>query len=163
MTTKAKATLDNLYQIPDNAKAEMVNGEVVQMSPTGARSARASFNIAASLRKRESRGRAGYAFGDNVGFVVDLPNRESFSPDAAWYVGDIKSMRLLEGATVFAAEVRSENDYGPAAEVQWLKSGPIISPLGPLSYGIRTCWTKTLSKYVERAIHSTRQAIVAET
>ena len=51
-----------------------------------------------------------------MGFVVDLPNRDSFSPDAAWYIGDIDGMKFLEGAPVFAAEVRSENDYGPAAE-----------------------------------------------
>src|SRR6266498_4714856 len=116
MTTKAKATIDDLYKVPGNAKAEIVNGEVVLMSPTGSRPARASFNIAASLRGHERRHHTGYAFVDNVGFVVDLPNRNSFSPDAAWYIGDIDSMRFLQGAPAFAAEVRSENDYGLAAE-----------------------------------------------
>jgi Uma2 family endonuclease len=116
MTTKARATIDDLYKVPDNAKAEIVNGELVLMSPTGSRPGRASFNIASSLRKHEGRDKPGYAFGDNVGFVVNLPNRDSFSPDAAWYIGNIDSMRFLEGAPDFAAEVRSENDYGPAAE-----------------------------------------------
>ncbi|MBI4751757.1 MAG: Uma2 family endonuclease [Acidobacteria bacterium] len=116
MTTKARATIDDLYKVAENAKAEIVNGEIILMSPTGARPGRASFNIASSLRRNERPGSPGYAFGDNVGFVVSLPNRESFSPDAAWYVGNIESMRFLEGAPVFAAEVRSENDYGPTAE-----------------------------------------------
>ena len=116
MTTKARATIDELYKVPDNAKAEIVNGELVLMSPTGSKPGRASFNIAFSLRRPEQPGRPGYAFGDNVGFVVNLPNRDSFSPDAAWYVGNIDSMKFLEGAPVFAAEVRSENDYGPVAE-----------------------------------------------
>ena len=116
MTTKAGATIDDLYKVPGNAKAEIVNGEVVLMSPTGSRPGRASFNIASSLRGHERPDNPGYAFGDNVGFVVNLPNRDSFSPDAAWYVGNIDSMKFLEGAPVFAAEVRSENDYGPAAE-----------------------------------------------
>jgi Uma2 family endonuclease len=116
MTTKARATIDDLYKVPDNAKAEIVNGEVVLRSPTGSRPGRASFNIASSLRGHERSGSPGYAFGDNVGFAVNLPNRDSFSPDAAWYVGNIDSMKFLDGAPVFAAEVRSENDYGLAAE-----------------------------------------------
>ena len=116
MTTKARATIDDLYRVPDNAKAEIVNGEVVLMSPTGSRPGRASFNIASSLRGHELPGKPGYAFGDNVGFAVNLPNRDSFSPDAAWYIGNIDSMKFLEGAPTFAAEVRSENDYGPTAE-----------------------------------------------
>jgi Uma2 family endonuclease len=116
MTTKVRATIDDLYNVPDNAKAEIVNGELVLMSPTGSKPGRASFNIASSLRRHERPGSPGYVFGDNVGFVVNLPNRASFSPDAAWYIGNIDSMKFLEGAPVFAAEVRSENDYGPAAE-----------------------------------------------
>jgi Uma2 family endonuclease len=58
----------------------------------------------------------GYAFPDNVGFIVNLPHRESFSPDVAWYIGQDTGMRFCEGAPVFAVEVRSEYDYGPAAE-----------------------------------------------
>ncbi len=54
--------------------------------------------------------------GDNVAFRVDLPNRGSFSPDASFYVGPRTGMKFLEGAPVFAVEVRNENDYGPSAE-----------------------------------------------
>lgn len=53
-----------------------------------------------------------------MAFAVVLPNRDSLSPDAAWYVGNIDTMKFLQGAPRFAAEVRSENDYGPAAEKQ---------------------------------------------
>lgn len=59
---------------------------------------------------------SGYAFTDNAGFIVDLPNRRSFSPDAAFYVGELRGGKFLQGAPVFAVEVRSEEDYGPAAE-----------------------------------------------
>ena len=59
---------------------------------------------------------AGYALADNTGFIVDLPHRESFSPDAAFYIGQPTGMRFLYGAPIFAVEVRSEGDYGPAAE-----------------------------------------------
>ncbi len=52
----------------------------------------------------------------NTGFRVNLPNRESFSPDGAFYTGTTTGMRFLEGAPVFAVEIKGENDYGPAAE-----------------------------------------------
>lgn len=58
----------------------------------------------------------GYAFPDNVGFVVNLPHRRSFSPDAAFYTGELKGGKFLDGAPVFAVEVRSEGDYGAMAE-----------------------------------------------
>ena len=35
MSTKANATIEDLYHVPDNRKAEIVNGDVVLMSPTG--------------------------------------------------------------------------------------------------------------------------------
>jgi Uma2 family endonuclease len=62
------------------------------------------------------RSHSGYAFPNNVAFAVDLPHRKSFSPDASWYVGDPPDMRFPQGAPVFAAEVRSEHDYGARAE-----------------------------------------------
>ena len=60
----------------------------------------------------------GRAVGDNKAFVVDLPHRKSFSPDAAFYLGTEPGMKFFQGAPVFAVEVRSENDYGPSAERQ---------------------------------------------
>jgi Uma2 family endonuclease len=116
MATKPKATIEDLRHVPDSGKAELVNGELVLMAPTGFLPSRASLNIAASLREYERNTGAGYAFADNAGFRVNLPNRESFSPDAAFYTGTQTGMRFLEGAPVFAVEIRSENDYGTAAE-----------------------------------------------
>jgi Uma2 family endonuclease len=116
MTTKARATIEDLYNVPENRKAEIVNGELILMSPTGARPGRAASEIYISLREYERREKTGYAIPDNVGFMVNLPNRDSFSPDAAFYVGNKPDMQFIEGAPIFAAEVRSENDYGPKAE-----------------------------------------------
>lgn len=116
MTTTSRATVQDLYNVPENGKAELVKGELIRMSPTGIAPGRASGKIYASLNRHEEEVGGGYAVPDNVGFVVDLPNRESFSPDAAWYVGDADSMKFAQGAPRFAVEVRSENDYGPAME-----------------------------------------------
>jgi Uma2 family endonuclease len=115
MSTKVKATIQDLYNLPDNGKAEIVDGEIVLMSPTGDMPGRAGGSIYVSLRQHEGK-TPGRAYPDNVGFHVNLPNRGSFSPDAAWHVGPTTGMKFLEGAPVFAVEVRSEYDYGPLAE-----------------------------------------------
>lgn len=116
MVTKAPATIDDLYQIPDHGKAEIVNGELVTMSPTGFLPGRAGGEIYAGLRQYERQTKRGYAIPDNVGFAVKPPSRTSFSPDAAFYTGKVTGMKFLEGAPAFAVEVRSENDYGEQAD-----------------------------------------------
>ena len=98
-----------------DGKAEIVAGEIVVMSPTGDLPSRGAAAIYRSLWDYERRTRSGRAYADNTGFLVDLPHRTSFSPDASFYVGPPAGAKFLRGAPVFAAEVRSEDDYGPAA------------------------------------------------
>ena len=114
MSTKVEATIEDLYKV--DGKAELVNGEIVHMSPTGLHPHYAAFRIARSLQDYEMTSQSGYAVCDNVGFEVDLPHRKSFSPDAAFFVGEDSEMKFVKGAPVFAVEVRSEGDYGPRAE-----------------------------------------------
>jgi Uma2 family endonuclease len=116
MSIKTQATIEDLYHVPDNGKAEIVNGELRLMSPTGGLASSAALEIVVSLRTHARRTGVGRAYADNTGFVVNLPNRKSFSPDAAFYVGPPPSGEFLEGAPVFAVEVRSKGDYGPQAE-----------------------------------------------
>ena len=84
--------------------------------------ARAGFEIAVSLRQMKGK-TPGRAYPDNAGFLVGLPNRRSFSPDAAWYTGPSTGMKFLEGAPIFAAEVRSEDDYGPVSVPRAVATG----------------------------------------
>jgi Uma2 family endonuclease len=114
MVANLEATIADLYRVP--GKAEIVNGEIVHMSPTGAAPNYAAIEITFSLRNHCKRTKNGFAVGDNAAFHVELPNRKSFSPDAAYHSGKWTGMKFFEGAPVFAAEVRSEGDYGPAAE-----------------------------------------------
>ena len=72
--------------------------------------------IVGSLDVYISPSRNGYALGGSVVYQVDLPHRKSFSPDASYYMGPSTGMKFIEGAPVFAVEVRSEGDYGPKAE-----------------------------------------------
>src|SRR5207253_9599786 len=102
MITSTRATIEDLYQVP--GKAEIVNGEIVYMSPTGAAPSYAAGEIFASLRESSRRTKQGVAITDNAAFRVKLPNRESFSPDAAFYIGKWTGMKFFEGAPVFAVE-----------------------------------------------------------
>jgi Uma2 family endonuclease len=114
MGSSREATIDELYRAP--GKAEIVNGELVLMSAGSDAHGYATLEIAASLREYARRANRGRAIADNVGFVVQLPNRRSFSPDAAFHVGRSFGSRFIEGAPIFAVEIRSEEDYGPVAE-----------------------------------------------
>lgn len=117
MTLETKTTVDDLYAVPDNAKAEIVGGEIVLMSPTGGLPGRAGGAIYLSLRQYEGT-IPGRAHPDNVGFLVHLPHRQSFSPDAAFHPQETIGMEFVDGAPFFAAEVRSTGEYSPAAEAE---------------------------------------------
>jgi Uma2 family endonuclease len=116
MTHTASATIEDLARLAQHSKAELIDGVIVAMSPAGFLPSYVAGEIYASLREYARRTRSGYAIGDNAGFIVDLPHRKSFSPGVAFYIGKPTGMRFLDGAPVFAVEVRSENDYGRAAE-----------------------------------------------
>lgn len=116
MSTKIKkATVEDLYKLGKEYNAELVDDELVIMEPTGGYPTFASTRIVVSLAEYERQHKNGHALSDGVAYLVDLPRRKSFSPDASYYLGKL-SMKFLDGAPVFAAEVRSEHDYGPAAE-----------------------------------------------
>jgi Uma2 family endonuclease len=114
--SRREATIEDLYNVPEGYGAELVNGEIVLMSPTGDVPNSAAGEIYASLRDYARRTKLGRAYTDNATFIVTAPRLRSFSPDTAFYIGPRSGMKGLPGPPVFAVEVRSENDYGPAAE-----------------------------------------------
>ncbi len=114
MSSKTQATIEDLYEV--EGKAEIVNGEIVHMPPTGGLPNAAASEIFVSLRAHARSTGSGRAVSDNAAFLVNLPHRKSFSPDAAFYVGPDPGMKFYDRAPVFAAEVRSAGDYGPSAE-----------------------------------------------
>jgi len=117
---QARATLDDLYNTP--GKAELIGGRIVPQMATGVRPNEVAGNIYVSLRAHARKTKKGKAFTDNMGYGFPelASGRESFSPDASYYRGRLSRnvMRFVYGAPNFAAEVRSENDYGPAAEAE---------------------------------------------
>ena len=116
----ARATLDDLYRT--EGKAELIGGRIVKQMATGDKPSQVAANIYVSLRIYARQVGKGVPYTDSMGFPVpELPSgRESFSPDAAYYTGPIPTnrMRFVAGPPTFGAEVRSESDFGPAAEFE---------------------------------------------
>ena len=115
--TISRATIDDLYRT--DGKAELIGGRIVQMA-SGHLPSIVAGNIYVDLRVYSKIKKKGNAYPEGVGFAVAemASGRESFAPDASYYDGPlpINLMRFIDGAPNFAAEVRSENDYGAAAE-----------------------------------------------
>lgn len=118
LSLMTRATLDDLYR--EEGKAELIGGRIVRYMASGDAPSLIAFGIAISLRAASKANGRGVAYADGMGYAVpELPSgRESFSPDASFYDGPrpANRMRFIEGPPTFAVEVRSENDYGPAAE-----------------------------------------------
>jgi Uma2 family endonuclease len=116
----SRATLEDLYRTPQ--KAELIGGRIVLFMATGRKPGRIGGRIYRSLDDYASQTGVGEAFPDNVGYAVPmlLSGRESFCPDASWHKGPFPTdpMRFIEGAPTFGVEVRSDGDYGPAAETE---------------------------------------------
>lgn len=118
LLTDAEAVLfELLREVADDRKAELVDNEVHVMSPTDDRAGRAAENVYVSLRAFE-RDADGRARGDNHTFLVNIPRRRSFSPDASFTRGPSAGRRAVPGAPDFAVEVRSADDYGKHMEVK---------------------------------------------
>jgi Uma2 family endonuclease len=115
MSTHTESTLDDLRGV--DGKAEIVQGGIVRMSPAGGRHNRSAGRIYISLVCVEKMLGKGAAFTDNTAFIVDLPGRQTFSPDVAYYYGEI-SDDFLHGAPALAVEIRSPRDFGDKAEAR---------------------------------------------
>jgi Uma2 family endonuclease len=114
MATVVDTLIDELYRTPE--KAEIVGGKILLMSPASDEHGQVTLEVTVSLREYVRRTGVGRAVGDNVGFLCDLPNRKSFSPDAAYYTGPRGRRKFYPQAPDFAVETRSEDNYGPIAE-----------------------------------------------
>jgi Uma2 family endonuclease len=121
METKIEATIEDLYNAPNDwGSHELVDGKLVHLPPLGFAPGRASGNIAISLLAYEREAQTGYAGAGTLGYIVDLPRRRSFSPAASYAcTAPENPMHFIDGAPIFAAEVRSEHDYGPTADREY--------------------------------------------
>jgi hypothetical protein len=117
-TARGRATLADLARTP--GKAELIGGRIVPLMPTGRRPNRVAARIFRSLDDHAEMTGQGEAYTDNMGFAVPelSSGRQSFSPDASFYLGPLPpdDMDFIEGPPTMAVAVRSKGDYGAAAE-----------------------------------------------
>ena len=91
--------------------------------PSGFLPSQVAFEIAVLLRAFAAAAGKGIAFADGVGYAIRPPlasGRQSFSPDASYYVGPPPpdGMKFVEGPPLLAVEVRSEGDYSAKAQLE---------------------------------------------
>ena len=111
-------TVEDLLRVP--GKAELIRGRIVTFAASGHRPNIVAGRIFRSLAGYCDTPGRGFAFTDSMGFAIPelTSGRESFSPDASFYSGlpPANPMKFVSNPPDFAVEVRSENDYGLAAE-----------------------------------------------
>ena len=120
--TLPRATLDDLMNADE--KAELINGRIVPIMPSGYLPGRVARRVTRSLEDYVTAGGNGVPIADNVGYAFDQPllsGRQSLSPDSSFYTGALPAnlMKYVNGHPDFAVEVRSENDYGPKADQEY--------------------------------------------
>jgi hypothetical protein len=153
-STQTAATLDDLYR--EEGKAELIDGRIVPLIATGRRPSRVASRIFRSLDDCAQAIGRGEAYADNTGFAVAplASGRESFSPDASYFLGPFPAneMRFLVGPPVFAVEVRSENITAMRPTWREPRRGLTTSRRAP-----SLCGTWTLSPIRSSSIVSMRE------
>jgi Uma2 family endonuclease len=113
-----RMTLEDLHRF--DGRAELIGGRLVELPMPGFTPGRVAFGIGKSLNAYALRTGRGFGQSEGIDFAVPtLPSgRESFRPDAFYFTQSppADGMEFVEGPPRFAVEVRSKNDYGPAAE-----------------------------------------------
>ncbi len=118
MAIKARLTAQDLWKFGEgDTRRELVNGEVVEMSPVGGVHGRVTTRICYRLAEHVERHGGGEVLVGDVGFVLDLPHdRERVrAPDVSFVTtARLPEGRLplgfLRGAPDLAVEVLSPSD-----------------------------------------------------
>jgi Uma2 family endonuclease len=135
VATSLLTTADELLQMPDDGmRYELVRGELLVMTPAGARHGRLAVKVGGLLFEHERKTACGVAFGAETGFLISRDPDTVRAPDAAFVsrerfeaVGDTD--KYWPGAPDFAAEVISPKDTFHEVQdkaLEWLAAGTII-------------------------------------
>jgi Uma2 family endonuclease len=143
-------TLADLAKV--EGKAELIGGRIVRHMATGRLPSRIAKRILRSLDDHETASGVGESFGDSLGYALPqpLPNgRQSFQPDASYYVGTAPydEEGFLEGVPTVAVEVRSEHDYTPAKDREYAEKRADYFAAGTLVVWDVDYRAQTVSKY----------------
>jgi len=112
------STVDDLHRV--EGRAELIGGVIVHLGGGGRYPSQIEARIMRGLHNRAEAIGEGEAYTGGIAFVVPRlrSGRQTFSPNTSYYLGPFPAnpMSFIEGPPTFAVEVRSENDYGRAAE-----------------------------------------------
>jgi Uma2 family endonuclease len=132
-TTERRWTDDELMALPNDGKYELVDGELIHMSPASGRHGAISARLSARIQAFVSEHRLGYVFDGQTGFR--LPSGNLRSPDVSF----VQERRLPAGpppgflhlAPDLAVEVLSPDD----------RAGDVAHKVAEyLSAGVRLLW-----------------------
>ena len=152
--TLRPATLDDLMKV--DGKAELINGRIVPIMPSGFLPGHIARRITRSLEDHIVTGAGGVVVQDNVGYAVAAPlpsGRQSLSPDSSYYTGPLPAnlMKYISGHPDFAVEVRSENDYGPKPDREYAEKRTDYFAAGTLVVWDVDPLNKTVTAYTATA------------
>lgn len=123
-------TADELIEMPRDGmhRYELVRGELVEMSPTGADHSEIALHIGSHLRAHVQANKLGKAFGADAGFIISRDPDTVLAPDAAFVRAEraVKTRKYFPGPPDLAVEVISPNDlYSEviAKVVDYLRAG----------------------------------------
>jgi Uma2 family endonuclease len=135
MTTQATKfiTAEEFFEMGDIGRCELIDGEIVRMSPSGAEHGNVAMNLGAILRQFVKANGLGRVFAAETGFK--LAPRRVRAPDVAFVRSDRLTggipKRFFDGPPDLAVEVVSPSDAWQDVEEKiedWL------------ARGTRSCW-----------------------
>jgi Uma2 family endonuclease len=126
-------TAEEFFEMSDIGRAELIDGEIIRMSPTGGEHGNVALNIAAILRQFVNQHKLGRVFAAETGFK--LAPRRVRAPDIAFVRADRLAggipASFFDGPPDLAVEVVSPSDRWPDVTEKvedWL------------ARGARSCW-----------------------
>jgi hypothetical protein len=134
MRAKTRATIEDLCKV--EGKAELVNGEIVEMPPAGDEPNVAGGEIFAHLREYVRRTGSGRAYTDGIGFHVNVPHRNP----------SVRTQHTMSGHALVCGSWKGHPSLQSKSDVrttmaqqqsrQWQQNAPTTSPVGRWSYGM---------------------------
>jgi Uma2 family endonuclease len=121
---------EELSQMPNPGRCELLRGEMIMMSPSGSLHGKITARLGAIIYKFVEQNKLGIVFGAETGFIIRRDPDTVLAPDASFVrtdrIPDPFPQGFFNGPPDLAVEVLSPNDR--ASEVQakirnWLDSG----------------------------------------
>ena len=130
MTTKTLLTAEELLNLPKQQRCELINGELIEMSPSGYWHAHILFLIGAKLQGYLEQNPIGMGFGGEGGFLISRDPDTVRAPDVAFVLRERVPEQFetgyFPGSPDLAVEVISPRDASTeVAEkvAMWLQAG----------------------------------------